>query len=95
MRATKRFMPTKKRQQPPRRFYYILLRHIRILISSLVIPLIFGALTVYMTKQQLKQSDKQWINGTSFAIKQDRENDEKFDKQWRQTSDVAMKNQET
>ena len=95
MRGRKRFVSTRQRQQYFRRIYGLSSHNIRALLSSLLIPLIFGALTIIMTFYQLKQADEHWNERMNFSRQQQLEDDIKSEKHFNQTWQIAMLNQDT
>ncbi len=94
MFVRKRFMQAKQRQQRSRRFHSTLSRNVRILLSSLVIPLIFGVITILVTLRQHQQADRHFDVHMNFSREQRLDDDIRSQIQREQQWKIAIMNQE-
>ncbi len=87
MFVRKRFMQAKQRQQGSRRFHGILWYNVRVLLSSLVIPLIFGLITIVLTLNQQKGADRRWGEHMNISREQKLQDEsrsqKKIDHEWK------------
>jgi uncharacterized protein YjbI with pentapeptide repeats len=65
-----RVLQAKQRRQRSRRFHGISSRNVRALLSSLVIPLIFGVITIIVTLRQQQQTDRHFDVRMNFSRQQ-------------------------
>ncbi len=94
MFVRKRFMQAKQRQQRSRRSHSTLSRNVRILLSSLVIPLIFGVITILVTLRQHQQADRHFDVHMNFSREQRLDDDIRSQIQREQQWKIAIMNQE-
>jgi len=87
-------MQAKQRQQRSRRFHNTLSRNVRILLSSLVIPLIFGVITILVTLRQHQQADRHFDVHMNFSREQRLDDDIRSQIQREQQWKIAIMNQE-
>jgi uncharacterized protein YjbI with pentapeptide repeats len=80
-------MQAKQRQQGSRRFHGILWYNVRVLLSSLVIPLIFGLITIVLTLNQQKGADRRWGEHMNISREQKLQDEsrsqKKIDHEWK------------
>jgi uncharacterized protein YjbI with pentapeptide repeats len=91
MFGRKRVMQAKQRS---RRFRGISSRDVRNLLSSLVIPLLFGVITIIVTLRQQNQSDRHWNERMNFSRQQQLDDNIKSQKQRQLDRDIAKMHQE-
>jgi uncharacterized protein YjbI with pentapeptide repeats len=87
-------MQAKQRQQRSRRSHSTLSRNVRILLSSLVIPLIFGVITILVTLRQHQQADRHFDVHMNFSREQRLDDDIRSQIQREQQWKIAIMNQE-
>ena len=89
MLARKRVMQAKQRRQRPRRFYEFSMDDVRTLLSALVIPLIFGLITIFTTVYQLKQTENHWKEHMNFSRGKELDDDNKSRIQREEYSNIS------